>query len=784
MTPENFAKAKEHFLNLIDLPRAEREQRLVALAVEDAEVAKEVRSLLDNHLSRTILQADVATGRAVHDSTASTALTRGFGRLRIHWIGGLAPFAMSLGTALIFGLIGWGVQYALQSRLEQAKISHLQTLVALEQGIVQQWTEAITLKVESWARSTEVRQAVLELVEKAKEAPLDEESIHKAIIDLPAHSAIEKELNALAGIRWISDEPPANCQKFAIWNKAGYTLTDWNRREASEWIGKGSSADGAAKLNRVFQSGVGDRPASFVYLPRAVSSERITADYPIETTKPQIQIMTGIRDDEGKVIAALMIRDQSINDDFERAVFHGRFEETGECYLIDKDGWMMNESRFANAMRESKIFEDYFDLPNNRASIRVSDPGGDVLRGYQPTEELLQWPRTKAARAASTMKPGYDVKGYRDYRGREVIGAWRWDDRLEAAIVVEQDRYEAYAALGLIDYVFRAAWGLPLMTAIGIFIGSVALQLSQRGKTPTQIGPYRILEKIGEGGLGVVYRAQHKLLGRPAAIKLLKREATHSKSLARFEREVQLAAKLEHPNAVSIYDYGISTHGSFYYAMEYIHGSNLADFMKYVKVLPIDRCLRFLVQLCEAIREAHLEGLVHRDIKPQNIMIAYRGGIPDVVKVLDYGLVKSILPSRSNNATETRVLMGTPKFMAPERLETPWLADPRIDIYSIGAVAYFLLAGHSPLLGIQFESMVAVFSGEKSPYKHISSQKAFRRFLYVVSRCVAPEPTLRPDSIHEILDEFRALQDEYLWQELTAEDWWKEHEEILLHRGA
>ncbi len=218
----------------------------------------------------------------------------------------------------------------------------------------------------------------------------------------------------------------------------------------------------------------------------------------------------------------------------------------------------------------------------------------------------------------------------------------------------------------MIDYVLRAAWGVPFLVALGILGSSVASQIMTRGKIPTQIGPYRILEKIGEGGLGIVYRAQHKLLGRPAAIKLLKRESTHTKTLARFEREVQLAAKLVHPNAVSIYDYGITSSGSFYYAMEYIHGANLADFMAHIKVLPMDRCLRILIQICEAIREAHLAGLVHRDIKPQNIMVANRGGIPDVVKVLDYGLVKSILASRSNNATETRVVMGTPKFMAPK----------------------------------------------------------------------------------------------------------------------
>ncbi len=351
---------------------------------------------------------------------------------------------------------------------------------------------------------------------------------------------------------------------------------------------------------------------------------------------------------------------------------------------MDEEGWMMNESRFSNEMLRLDAFKPYFIADNKRLWVRVADPGGDIINGYEPKEDATQWAQTKAARGAISKKSGVDVEGYRDYRGREVIGAWHWDERLNAALIVEQDASEAYAALRWVDTAGRIAWGIPFLCAVGIFGRSAWRHWQRRGLPPEKLGPYKIVGKIGEGGLGVVYRAEHQLLGRPAAIKLLKQTSVDRHALVRFEREVRLAARLVHPNAVNIYDFGTTEWGEFYYAMEYIPGVNLADFTAYANTIPLDRCLHLMIQVCGAIREAHLEGLVHRDIKPQNIMVCLRGGIPDVVKVLDYGLVKSFRHSRDKMATETRVVMGTPKFMAPERLDTPWLADPRIDIFSIG----------------------------------------------------------------------------------------------------
>ena len=187
-----------------------------------------------------------------------------------------------------------------------------------------------------------------------------------------------------------------------------------------------------------------------------------------------------------------------------------------------------------------------------------------------------------------------------------------------------------------------------------------------------------------------------------------------------------------------------------------------------------------LVQICGAIREAHLTGIVHRDIKPQNIMVCYRAGIADVIKILDYGLVKSFAAHESSNTTETNVLIGTPKFMAPERLETPWLADPKIDIYSIGTVAYYLLMGHTPVPGMMPNGMLDTIDSEQSPYRELAGQKMFQELVGLIGFCVSSEPSLRPDSVGAIIDVLQKIQESYPWQQSSAEAWWMEHENNLL----
>jgi eukaryotic-like serine/threonine-protein kinase len=213
-----------------------------------------------------------------------------------------------------------------------------------------------------------------------------------------------------------------------------------------------------------------------------------------------------------------------------------------------------------------------------------------------------------------------------------------------------------------------------------------------------QLGQYRLRQRIGTGGMGEVFLAEHQLLKRPCALKLIRPgSASDPRAMARFEREVRTTARLSHPNTVEVYDYGRTEDGTFYYVMEYLPGLSLAELVERHGPLPPERVIYLLRQACQALQEAHAAGLIHRDIKPANIFAAFRGGRHDVTKLLDFGLVKPFAegPTSSVHLSQEGGITGSPLYMAPEQASGSRSPDPRSDLYSLGAVAYFLLTGRA-----------------------------------------------------------------------------------------
>jgi serine/threonine-protein kinase len=245
--------------------------------------------------------------------------------------------------------------------------------------------------------------------------------------------------------------------------------------------------------------------------------------------------------------------------------------------------------------------------------------------------------------------------------------------------------------------------------------------------------------------------------------------------LARFEREVQTTSELTHPNTVAIYDYGRTPDGLFYCAMEYLPGLQLADLVGAHEPLPGGRVVQFLLQITSSLAEAHGAGLVHRDVKPANMIICERGGIADFVKVLDFGIVKSVSDDADSGTTKRGAFAGTPDYASPEQIRGQ-AADGRSDIYSLGALAYVLLTGTAPFQGATpLEVCSAHLTDEPDPMAARGAATVPADLDSIVMRCLAKSPDDRFQSMLQLRKALRATNLESDWTQADAREWWRQH---------
>lgn len=326
----------------------------------------------------------------------------------------------------------------------------------------------------------------------------------------------------------------------------------------------------------------------------------------------------------------------------------------------------------------------------------------------------------------------------------------------------------SWAALACAAFV--AMWSL-LGVGTSVLASRIIYGLQQQVRAATELGQYTLEEKIGEGGMGAVYRARHALLRRPTAVKLLSSARADERQIRRFEREVQLTSLLTHPNTIAIYDFGRTPDGIFYYAMEHLDGITLEDLVTHAGPQPAARVTHILAQVCSALTEAHQMGLVHRDIKPANIMLSLRGCVPDHVKVLDFGLVKE-LAEPDAGTTAQGLLLGTPLYLAPEAITDPETVGPRADLYALGAVGYQLLTGRPVFEG---DTVVEVCSkhmmAEPEPPSLAARVQVSPELERVILACLAKAPAARPESAAALR---RMLTDlTPAWTETDAQSWWE-----------
>lgn len=316
-------------------------------------------------------------------------------------------------------------------------------------------------------------------------------------------------------------------------------------------------------------------------------------------------------------------------------------------------------------------------------------------------------------------------------------------------------------------------WG-----AIGVWFAAYGSHqsgmLRQQVHEAKRFGQYRLTRKLGAGGMGEVYLAEHLLLRRPSVIKVVRADrAKNPAVLKRFEREVQILATLTHWNTVEVFDYGHTADGTFYYVMEYLPGLDLDELVRVHGALPPGRVVHLLRQLCGALAEAHAAGLIHRDIKPGNVMVCRRGGVPDVAKLLDFGLVHEAEtgPGSGPKLTVEGTLLGTPHFMSPEQAAGKG-TDARSDIYSLGATAYFLLCGRPPFAGNMMEVIAAHLLQQPLPLASVCPEVPVD-VSAVVMRCLAKTPDQRFATVAELDAALAACCCAGEWGTGHAADWWK-----------
>jgi hypothetical protein len=434
---------------------------------------------------------------------------------------------------------------------------------------------------------------------------------------------------------------------------------------------------------------------------------------------------TPVRVASGGVIAALGFGEYA-EGRFATILAAGSSGDTGEAYAFDRSGTLIAGGRF----------------------------GGGVtpLKGDQ----------------------GVMLDPYPSYHGGPVIGAWRWLPQYELGVAVEMGATEAYAPLRYLNIAFGVVFGALVIAVLAAAVSALSvIRLRREIGDGRKLGPYALQRVIGEGGVATVYLARHDLLRRPAAVKLLKPARATDEMIARFEREVQMASSLAHPNTVEIFDYGRTRDGLFYYAMEYLDGLTVGEIVGRHGPIPVARTIHLLKQVCAALGEAHAKGVVHRDIKPENIMVCRHGGAYDHVKLLDFGLVKHVAEKHSRDLTRSLRILGTPLYMAPERLRNPADVDARVDIYGLGAVAFLMLTGKKLFESADDLQLTSRILNEEAPRPSEVAQQAIPVELdLLVLSCVEKKREDRPQRVADLQEALDALALEHRWTQRDAELWW------------
>jgi hypothetical protein len=658
-------------------------------------------------------------------------------------------------AAVVLAFLGVWLRVKMEGATKQQIADTLQTILNANTEALRSWSVTMKSEAEDLAEDGRVRELVAGLIQQTKSSS----QVQATLLTSPQLSALRKHLKPLLERRGFS----------------GFVVLDTNfmvlAAMRDQLIGMQRPPGNAEALASCL--------AGKVLVTQPFPSVQMLQDQRgnLRAGVPTMFAAAPIRTTDGQIIAILGLR-IAPDTDFTRILATARAGQTGETYAFGRDGKQLSESRFDNDLKRLGLIPDTDDA-RSTLTLDLRDPLVDLSQGRQSPKRRTELPFTHAVSEALRGRAGADADGYRDYRGVPVVGAWMWLDDFNMGLVTEMDRAEAFRPLHILRIGFWSIFGLLIIGAVLVF---VLMRLANRLQTAAQkaalkakqLGQYALDDKIGEGAFGAVYRAHHALMRRPVAVKLLQTEKMTQTSAARFEREVQMTGQLTHPNTITLYDYGRTPEGIFYYAMEYLDGLTLDRLVKQYGAQPEGRVISILRQISGSLAEAHAIGLVHRDIKPANVFLTQRGGVSDFVKVLDFGLAKARVDEGQIELTAATVTLGTPLYMSPEAVDRPNEVDARSDLYSLGALGYFLVTGEAlfDCLTLGEVLMHQVNDLPVRPSERLGKPVS-PDLEELLMRCLAKKPASRPASARELDDVLARCRNAADWTREQADEWWR-----------
>jgi len=745
------------FLDALDRDASEREAFLRQACSDDRLLRVEVDSLLANHDQRTILVKRTVAADGPSQSAATVGLSHA-GWLPRLWNSvdrrGLAVALGALLLALALLALGYWLESGIERRLRNNLAGQLQATLDSNVAAVVNWLELQKLEMATWAGHPDVRQQfpIIGELAGANESAVDDpgrKAARQEIVDAVTPLVQRDDVRHVHGI-----------------DTTGLIIFSTNQQPPGRYY---VSKQGATQIAPVF---VGQT----VLLPPLEGRTLVEEDLPSISQIPIILVGSPVRDANERIVGGLFASLES-GQEFTRLLDLGRAGLHSDTYAFGPKGKLLSASRYENQLKKLGLIDDAKDA-TSVLKVELRDPGVDLTAGQAAKLPIHKCPPTKMAASATSGVDAIDLDGYRDYRGVKVVGAWTWLDDYGFGVATEIEYDEAYAVL---HYVRRSFWvllGLLTTSGLAAFVFALtAARLRREVGEARQLGQFTLGQLIGQGGMGKVYMAKHALLRRPTAVKVLDGAQADDASIARFEREVQVASSLTHPNTVEIYDYGRTVDGVFFYAMEYLPGLTLEQLVRSEGAIPPARVLHILRQMLGSLSEAHRLGLIHRDVKPANVMLCERGGVPDYVKVLDFGLAKDPSSHLAPHITQTGLISGTPLYIAPESIEDPENLTPRADIYAVGAVAFYLLTGKELFAAAnKLEIFDCVMNKPRRRPSDLVPSGIPPALDELVYRAVAIDPAERPASAEDMLAAVEAIAIDHPWSEAEARRWWQQYE--------